>query len=50
MERRLSMLDPDVAVVSRSSALRQLLLSAGWQQTVVDGDYVLLEPTADSSP
>jgi hypothetical protein len=49
-ERRLARLKPDVVVVRRSSALRQLLLGSGWRRVVVDGDYVLLEPTSATTP
>ena len=49
-KRQLSRLDPNVVVVRRSSALRQLLLDSGWQRVVVDGEYVLLEPATGSSP
>ncbi len=48
-QRRLSRLDPTVVVVQRTSALRQLLLDSGWQRVVVDGEYVLLEPTTAGS-
>lgn len=49
-EHRLSVLQPSAVVLQRSSALRQLLLGSGWRRVVVDGDYVLLEPTTAPAP
>jgi hypothetical protein len=47
-ERLIRKLDPDVAVLGKTSTLAKDLQRHGWRKTLVDGDFVLLDRPSSS--
>ena len=45
-QKRLDRLSPDAIVMARTSPLRELLTERGWTTVIVDGTYVLMEPSS----
>jgi hypothetical protein len=45
-EHGLAALRPDAVVMSKTSPLRELLSERSWTTVMVDGEYVLMEPTS----